>query len=308
MIYTITLNPALDRIIQISDLKTDDSNKIIKEDKFAGGKGIDVSKVIRELDGISTALGFIGGFDGLELEGLLINNGVICDFIKISNETRSNIIIQDIDKKMQTSLNSKGPSIKPAELADFFHKIRAIDDAEFVVISGSIPPGVNLNIYEQIIDLMRKKGVKVSLDADGESLLQGIRAKPYMIKPNKHEFMRLIREEVSSIDDFVFHARNLVNKGISLVIVSLGADGIIAAGKTKAFHVIPPKVEVVNKVGAGDSLVAGIVHAMTKGKPLEESLALGVAAGTATTIVEGTALCRKGDVMKIKEQVKIKEL
>jgi 6-phosphofructokinase 2 len=308
MIYTITLNPALDRIIQISDLKTDDSNKIIKEDKFAGGKGIDVSKVIRELDGISTALGFIGGFDGLELEGLLINNGVICDFIKISNETRTNIIIQDIDTKTQTSLNSKGPGIKPAELADFFHKIHVIDDAEFVVISGSIPPGVNLNIYEQIIDLMRKKGVKVSLDADGESMLQGIRAKPYMIKPNKHELIRLVGEEVSGIDDFVFHARNLVNKGISLVIVSLGADGIIAASKTKAFHVTPPKVEVVNKVGAGDSLVAGIVHAMTKGEPLEESLVLGVAAGTATTIVEGTALCRKGDVMKIKEQVKIKEL
>jgi 6-phosphofructokinase 2 len=307
MIYTITLNPALDRIIQISDLKADDSNKIIKEDKFAGGKGIDVSKVIKELDGISTALGFIGGFDGLELEGLLINNGVICDFNKISNETRTNIIIQDIDTKLQTSLNSRGPKIKPAELADFFHKIRAIDDAEFVVISGSVPPGVNPNIYEQIIDLMRKKGVKVSLDADGEFMVQGIRSKPYMIKPNKHEFIRLVGKEANDIDEIVFHARELIDKGIALVVVSLGADGIVAVTKKRAIHVIPPKVEVINKVGAGDSLVAGIVFAMTKGKPLEESLALGVAAGTATTIVEGSALCRKDDVMKIKEQVKIKE-
>jgi 6-phosphofructokinase 2 len=307
MIYTVTLNPALDRIIQINDLKPDDSNKIVREEKFAGGKGIDVSKVITELGGVSTALGFMGGFDGLELEGLLINNGVICDFTKISNEIRTNIIIQDIITKKQTSLNSKGPGIKPHELAEFFDKINSIDDAEFMVISGSVPLCINSNIYNQIINLMRKKGVKVSLDADGEVFKQGIKAKPYMIKPNKHEFSRLIGEDVSDIDDVVFHARHIVNTGISLVIVSLGADGIVAATKKKALYLAPPKVDVVNKIGAGDSLVAGIVHGMTNGESLEEALTLGVASGTATTMVEGTALCRKADVMKLKDEITIEE-
>jgi len=308
MIYTVTLNPALDRIIQISDLKPDDSNKIIREQKFAGGKGIDVSKVINELGGESTALGFMGGFDGLELEGLLINNGVICDFTKISNEIRTNIIIQDINTKSQTSLNSKGPEIKPHELAEFFDKICLVDDADFVVISGSIPPKVTSNIYNQIINQMRKKGVKVSFDADGEAFKHGLKAKPYMIKPNKHEFSRLIGEEISELDDVVFHARNVVNSGISLVIVSLGADGIVAATKTSALHLKPPKVEVVNKIGAGDSLVAGIVNGLTNGKSLEDALILGVATGTATTMVEGTALCKREDVEGLLNKITVTEL
>ncbi|RLB07207.1 MAG: 1-phosphofructokinase, partial [Deltaproteobacteria bacterium] len=167
MIYTITLNPALDRTIEVEGLVMDDANRILHEARYAGGKGIDVSRVIKELGGESIALGFIGGYDGLELEGRLINEGVLCDFTTIGGETRTNIILYDRKKKTQIMLNAAGPRITPAEIGLFFQKIRSIPrDTEFVALSGSVPPGVSHSIYAQIITTLKGRGIRVALDAD----------------------------------------------------------------------------------------------------------------------------------------------
>lgn len=309
MIYTITLNPALDRTIELEGLVVDDANRILREARYAGGKGIDVSRVIAELGGESVALGFIGGYDGLELEGRLINEGVLCDFTRIGEETRTNIILVDRKNKTQIMLNAAGPKITPAEIGLFFEKIRSLPhDAEFVVVSGSVPPGVNTNIYAQLITTLKGMGIRVVLDADGELLRRGYKAGPFLIKPNIHEFQRLTGIESTDIDDLWEAARHITEGGIEIVLISMGPKGIIGVTRDEALRAIPPQVEVVSPVGAGDSAVAGFVYAVAKGMDFRESLILATAAGTAAVKTPGTELCKVKDVAKIRREITIAKL
>jgi 6-phosphofructokinase 2 len=308
MIYTITLNPALDRTMEVDGLVVDDANRILSEERYAGGKGIDCSRVIEELGGESTALGFIGGYDGLELEGRLINEGVLCDFTRIGGETRTNIILSNRREKTQILLNAAGPRITPAEIGLFFQRIHAIGrDAEFVVVSGSVPPGVSHNIYAQITTTLKGKGIRVAVDADGELLRQACKAQPFLIKPNMHEFQRLTGVTSMEADDLVPKARRIADAGIEIVIISMGAKGLLGITKDEAYWASPPRVRVVSQVGAGDSALAGFIYALTQKKSFRESLILAAAAGTAAVMTPGTALCKKRDVEKIKKEIKIEE-
>jgi 6-phosphofructokinase 2 len=309
MIYTITLNPALDRTIEIDGLKADDANRIVGEARYAGGKGIDCSRVIEELGGESTALGFIGGYDGLELEGRLINEGIICEFTRIGGQTRTNIIIVDHKKKTQIILNAAGPAITPAEIGLFFQKIRSLPShAEFVIVSGSVPPGVNPHIYAQIITALNEKGIKVALDADGDLLRYGCGAKPTVIKPNIHEFQRLTGITSTAPALIAKKAREIIAKGVSMCLISMGGKGILGVTHAAAIRAIPPPVKVVNHVGAGDSALAGFVVALTKGKDFREALIMAAAAGSAAVMNPGTALCKKKDVERLKKEVTIEKL
>jgi 6-phosphofructokinase 2 len=309
MIYTITLNPALDRTMEVDGLVADDANRILREARYAGGKGIDVSRVIAELGGESIALGFIGGYDGLELEGRLINEGVLCDFTRIGGETRTNIILVDRKNKTQIMLNAAGPKITPAEIGLFFEKIRSLPhDAEFVVVSGSVPPGVSTNIYAQIITTLKGMGIRVALDADGELLHHGYKANPFLIKPNIHEFQRLTGLRSTEIDDFRKASRHIVKGGIEIVLISMGPQGIVGVTRDEALWAMPPQVEVVSPVGAGDSAVAGFIYALTKGMDFRESLILATATGTAAVKTPGTELCKTKDVAKIKHEIIIEKL
>jgi 6-phosphofructokinase 2 len=309
MIYTITLNPALDRTIEVDGLVLDDANRILREARYAGGKGIDCSRVIEELGGKSTALGFIGGYDGLELEGRLINEGVLCDFTRIGGETRTNIILSDRRKKTHIILNAAGPKITPAEIGLFFQRVRSLGrDAEFVIASGSVPPGVNHNIYAQIITTLKGKGIRVALDSDGELLRHGCGAKPFIIKPNIHEFQRLTGVKSVEVSDLLGKAHHLVEGGIEIVLISMGAKGLLGVEKDEAYWATPPQVEVVSPVGAGDSALAGFIYALTKGLSFREAMILAAAAGTASVMAPGTGLCRKKDVERIKKEVKVQRL
>jgi 6-phosphofructokinase 2 len=309
MIYTITLNPALDRTIEVDGLVVDDANRILREARYAGGKGIDCSRVIGELGEASTALGFIGGYDGLELEGRLINEGILCDFTRIGGETRTNIILSDRRKKIQIMLNAAGPKITPAEIGLFFQRIRSLGrDAEFVVISGSVPPGVNHRIYAQIIAILKGRGIRVALDADGELLRYGCGAKPFIIKPNIHEFQRLTGIQSIEIDVLLKKARSIVEGGISIVLISMGAKGIVGVTGDEAYWATPPQVEILSQVGAGDSALAGFIYASTKGMDFRDSLIVATAAGTASVMTPGTGLCSKKDVEKIRKRVHVKRL
>lgn len=309
MIYTITLNPALDRTLEVDGLVADDANRILREARYAGGKGINCSRVIEELGGRSAALGFIGGYDGLELEGRLINEGVLCDFTRIGEETRTNIIISNRRDKTHIILNAAGPKVTAAEIGLFFEKIRSLGrDIEFVIVSGTAPPGVNDNIYAQIITTFKGMGIRVALDADGELLRHGCEAKPFIIKPNIQEFQRLTMVTSNEVADLLKKARRLVEGGIDVVLISMGAKGLLGIKKEEAYWATSPQVEVVSPVGAGDSTLAGFIYALTKGLGFRESLILATAAGTAAVKTPGPGLCRSNDVERIKKEVKLKSL
>jgi len=295
MIYTVTLNPALDRTISIKNINSDDCNRIENEQLYAGGKGIDVSKVLTKFGVKNKALGFVGGFAGEELEGLLINEGIACDFVRIAGRTRTNIIVNDIGANTQTLFNAKGPTITAYELMQLIHKIENLADPAYVIISGSLPLGVNPEIYRKIIEIVKGKGAKVILDTDGEALLVGMQERPNIIKPNIHELSRLAGRPLESMDSVVEAATNLRERGIEIVLVSMGSKGILMISDSGRYLVQPPAVEAKNKIGAGDSAVAGFAFGLSTGKDVVLSLTYAVAAGTATILQAGTALCNLED-------------
>ena len=305
MIYSITLNPALDRTLWIENIKPDDSNRIEREEKYAGGKGIDVSMVLTTLGVTNKALGFTGGFDGEELEGRLVNEGISCDFIRISGETRINLVVNDMKTGNQTIFSARGPEIKPFEIMQMIHKVEKLDNPEIVIISGSLPPGVHPEIYRKIIEIIKGKGARVVLDTDGDALRASIQSIPDIIKPNVHELSRLSGTSLKNMKEILDTAGDISRKGISTILVSMGAKGILLVSENEQYLAAPPKVNVVNTIGAGDSAVAGFVYGIVSGKSPGESLAYAVAAGTATTLRPGSALCTKDDFLKLIPMVKL---
>ncbi len=308
MIYTITLNPALDRTLWIKKVRDDVSNRIMEEKSFAGGKSVDVSKVLKNLEVDNIALGFVGGFAGRELEGRLLNEGIETDFVRVSGETRTNIIIHETETGKQLAFNARGPEIKPNELMKFIEQLESLPCGEVVAIGGSIPLGVSPEIYRKIINIVKKCQVKVVLDVDGEALRQGIKALPNVIKPNIHELSELAGRELKDLDDIVSAARSINQQGVEIVLVSMGAKGILLVSDSQQYLAVPPKVNVLSTIGAGDSSVAGFILGLVRGKSLKQCLIYAVAAGTATTLRQGTALCQKDDFERIVPQVLLDDL
>lgn len=308
MIYTITLNPALDRTIWIDRIRDDVSNRIIDERRYAGGKSIDVSKVLKNFGVDNIALGFVGGFAGRELEGRLLNDGIQTDFVRVSGETRTNIIIHEKETGRQLAFNALGPEIRPSELMQLVEQIEILPCPDVVTIGGSLPPGVSPEIYRKIITLVGRCRSRVVLDVDGPGLLSGIKAHPNIIKPNIHELSELVGHELKEMDEIVEAAREINQGGVEVVLVSMGAKGILLVAKGAEYVAIPPEVKVENTIGAGDSAVAGFVYGLVNGKDLRESLVFAAAAGTATTLRLGTALSQKEDFLNLVPQVKLNVL
>ena len=234
MIYTVTLNPALDRFIVVEQLLTEDTTRILSETPYAAGKGIDVARVIRELGGQNVALGLVGGFEGLQLEGLLINASVITDFTKISGETRTNIILREQTKGRQYVISAAGPEVNAAEIGLFYHKFNQIQDMDYVVLSGSLPRGVTPNLYGQLILAGKKKSAFIVLDTDGKSLRESIEYQPTCIKPNTYELSRLAERELQTESEIIGFCEKIHEKGIPYILVSRGKKGLLlSSGKKK---------------------------------------------------------------------------
>ena len=308
MIYTITLNPALDRTLWVDRVHDDVSNRILVEKSFAGGKSIDVSRVLKNLEIDNIALGFVGGFAGRELEGRLLNDGIQSDFVRVSGETRTNIIIHEKETGKQLAFNARGPEIMPSELMQFVEQLEGLPCADMVAIGGSLPPGVSPEIYRRIITQVKKCQAKVVLDVDGDALRQGLKAQPTVIKPNIHELSELVGRELKEMDEIVAAAREINRQGVEIVLVSMGARGILLVSHGQEYHAVPPAVKVESTIGAGDSAVAGFISGFVRGEELKDCLIYAAAAGTATTLHQGTALCRKEDFLKIVPQVKLEVL
>jgi 6-phosphofructokinase 2 len=308
MVETVTLNPALDRTLWVESIRPDDSNRITRENRYSGGKGIDVSRVLTTLGIENRALGFVGGFTGDELEGRLLNEGIACDFVRIAGETRTNIVINDQKAGKQLIFNAEGPEIQPYELMHLMRKVEDLKEPDIVVISGSLPKKVNPEIYRRIIEIARDKGARVVLDTDGEALKAGIRACPDIIKPNIHELERLVDRSLETNEQILQAARTVRERGVETVLVSMGGHGMILVGANEVYRAIPPEVEIVNTIGAGDSSVAGYVFGLVSGFEPQKALACAVAAGAATVMRPGTALCTKGDFEEMLERTSVERI
>jgi len=308
MIATVTLNPSLDRTITVSGLRVDESNRWTSLRHYAGGKGIDVSRAVHEMGGQAMAYGFIGGHSGRDIEILLDEEGVPFSFTPIEHETRTNFIISDTKAARQTIINAPGPHISKKELERFLKKLREIPPADFIVASGSVPPGVPVDIYSTIILGARENNVRTILDTAGQPLAEGIKARPYLIKPNVREAEELLGRELSDEEAIIEAALSLVDAGIEIVVISWGKEGIIAATKKEVVKAVPPRLKVKSAVGAGDCTVAGLALKLAKGEPLKEACRLGAAMGAATVLTPGTELCHRADVAELLPQIKLYEM
>jgi 6-phosphofructokinase 2 len=307
LIYTVTLNPSLDRTVEVEELVYDDVNTIVDERISVGGKGIDVSRVLKELGTESVALGFVGGYNGLELEGRLVSEGIVCNFTHVNNETKTNAVIYQQKKKLQTLLSRSGPQLFPHEIATFFNRLKEVPKGSYVVISGGVPHDIRESFFAQLITTLKERGVKAVLDTDGEPLRQSVSAGPYLIKPNIHEFGRLLGKNVTEIDEIVEGAKAYLGT-IEYIVVSMGAKGVVGISRHGVYHAVPPKVKVRSSTGAGDSLVAGIVFVLSAGGNFEEAVTMGAACGTASTLNPVNYLCKKEDVAIIRKDVIVKKI
>jgi 6-phosphofructokinase 2 len=306
MIATITLNPSLDRTVIVDGLKVNESNRWTSVHHYAGGKGIDVSRAIHEMGGQTIAYGFIGGDEGRTLEVKLDEEGVPFSFTPIEQETRVNFIIADTRASQQTIINAPGPHISKRELERFLKKLRGIyPSPELMVVSGSVPPGVPIDIYYTIVQEAKSHRVRTILDSAGQWLEEGIKAKPYLIKPNIREAEELLKTELSTEEAITKAALNLIEMGVEIAVISRGKDGIIAAAKDGVFKAVPPPVKVRSAVGAGDCTIAGLALKLAWGEPLMEACRLAVAMGTAAVLTPGTELAHRADVEKLLPQIKV---
>ena len=284
MIYTITFNPALDYVIKIENFKPGKINKSKEEYIFPGGKGINVSIVLKTLGQEATAMGFIAGFVGKEIEEQVQKYGVKTDFIEIQNDN-SRINVKILEDNQETAINAKGPYIEQKYLELLYEKLEIIENEDTLVLSGSVPNGVDSNIYEKICQNIKNKNIKVVVDSTGELLLKTLKYKPYLIKPNQQELEEIFGIKITSQDETLEYAKQLQSKGAQNVIVSMGSDGAVLLDENGYSYKIKAlnTKNTVNTVGAGDSMVAGFLAGHEMFNNYEKALQMGVAAATATT-------------------------
>lgn len=310
MIATVTLNPSLDKTIYVGDLVLDDTNRAERFRFDPGGKGLNVSRVLWELGQKSVLFGFLGGQTGKRIEKYLLDEGLVCDFNWTAGETRENLILTTGEKLQQTKISLPGPVIREDELHRLKRKIAGrAHEFEMICFSGSIPPGLPKGIYKELAEEATMRGDRVVLDADGEALREGLRAKPFMIKPNRHELQRMLGRELP--DDPAVHAALddlLASGAVELIILSNGGSSVIAATRDECWVGTPPAIEVRSTVGAGDSLIAGFLYKYTTGGTIEESLTWGIAAGTACAAALGTELAHYGDIQTYLPQVNLQPI
>ncbi len=284
MIYTITFNPALDYVIKAQDFKAGKINKSQKEYIYPGGKGINVSIVLKTLGQETTAMGFISGFVGKEIEKLVQRYDVQTDFIKIENNN-SRINVKILGESQETAINAKGPYIEQEYIELLYKKLERIENEDILVLSGSVPNGVENNIYEMICEKLKNKKVKIVVDSTGDLLINTLKYKPYLIKPNQQELEEIFKIKISSQDEALKYAKELQKKGAQNVIVSMGSDGAVLLDENGYFYKSNAlsTENAINTVGAGDSMVAGFLAGQIMFDNYEEALQMGVAAATATT-------------------------
>lgn len=281
MIYTVTFNPSLDYVVEMDTFLAGEINRAGKEKMYPGGKGINVSIVLGHLGRMNKALGFMAGFTGQEIVRLIQKHGCDTDFIEVPNGfSRINI---KIAAQEETAVNGIGPDISPEHYEMLLTQLNALEDGDTLILAGSIPASLKEDVYEDILRRLSHKNLKTVVDATGNLLLNVLKYKPFLVKPNEEELGELFGTVLTSYDSIVEHGKRLQAMGAQNVLVSLGADGaVLIAEDGKVYHQASPKGVLVNSVGAGDSMVAGFIAGYACECSYESALRMGVACGSAT--------------------------
>lgn len=302
MVYTVTLNPALDYIMQVKKLRFDDINRSYFEDLHYGGKGINVSVVLKRLGIANKAMGFIAGFTGDRLEKMLISEGIDCDFLRLEKgDTRINVKIKS---ETELDINARGPQIEPEDIENLIGGLNKIQPGDYLVLAGSIPENLPDDIYERMLSELDGRGVNFVVDTTGDLLLRVLKYKPFLIKPNHHELGDLFGVKVQSDEDVVLYAKKLQELGAKNVLVSRGSKGATLLdenGKVTNIGIIEGKI--VSTVGSGDSMVAGFIAGYSDTGDFSHALRLGAACGNATAFCN--ALAEASDIQSAYKKLKI---
>ncbi|GHI00346.1 1-phosphofructokinase [Neobacillus kokaensis] len=300
MIYTVTLNPSLDYIVEVDGMTLGQLNRTKTEAKFPGGKGINVSQVLKTFDVKGIAIGFLGGFTGAFIENYLKSIDIETDFVEIQDDTRINIKLRT---EQETEINAKGPTVTTDELNSLKSKISALTSEDCLILAGSIPSSMPKNMYEELVEICNQNGAKFVVDAEGDLLKRIVPLKPFLIKPNHHELGELFQTKIESIEEALPCGRELIKMGVRNVIVSLADKGAVFFNEECTLVANVRKGEMKSSVGAGDSMVAAFVATFGKTGNIEEAFKYSVAAGSATAFSLG--LCTLEKVEELLPQVKI---
>lgn len=310
MIVTLTLNPSMDYILQVPRLGQEDTLRAQTAFFQPGGKGINVSRVLTRLNTANIAWGFCGGDTGRWLTASLDCEHVAHAFIETAAQTRINPIITDLSTHQQIRVSAEGGPIAPEERDALFQRFQPLPgNVRWMALGGSLPPGIPPKVMHALIERARAQGVPCMLDADGEVLKQGLTGKPYLIKPNQYELQRLVGYEISSTAEMVASARALIQQElVQVVVISLAEAGALLISSDTALKGQAPSVPVMSKVGAGDSMVAGLMKGLLEEVSLEAMLKMGVAAGTAAVMTPGSELCHLSDYEILLSQVTVESV
>lgn len=300
MISTVTLNPSIDYILKVDNFKVDAVNRTAEEKMFPGGKGINVSIVLKNLGVDNKALGFIAGFTGTEIARLVSEYGVVSDFITLEEGlSRINVKLKSHE---ETEINGNGPAINEEHIKRLYEQVDTLSEGDILVLAGSIPSTVPCDIYKQIMQDFAHKKIEIVVDATKDLLMNVLELRPFLIKPNHHELGELFGIVIENQDEVVFYAKKLQEKGARNVLVSMAGDGaVLVTEDGKIMKHAGIKGIVKNSVGAGDSMVAGFIAGYIENKDLEQAFKMGIATGSASAFSE--ELANKQEVEDLLKQL-----
>ena len=307
MILSITLNPCVDRTLFIDGLKPHDANRVLRCETDAGGKGVNSARIIAELGVPVVATGFLGGRTGIYVEGVLEDENVEAEFVRVASETRLNVSIEDGSGLPPTTFNEMGAPISDQDARNLDAILEhRLPMCKFVTAGGSLPPNMDASLYADFVQTARRHDVPMAVDADGEALRAALSAKPFLVKPNAAEAHRLLGEEVKTLRGAVQAGEEIREMGAEIAIVSMGADGAALVSERLSLIAEPPSIKARSTIGAGDSMIGGFLAGLHSGMSLQEAFRLGAAAGAATASTDGSEIGRRDVIDRLLSTVIIR--
>lgn len=303
MIYTVTLNPSVDYIVEVEDLKLGDLNRMKRDLKLPGGKGINVSRVLNQLEVQNKAIGFLGGFTGRYIEDWLQEESISSDFVHITGDTRINIKLKHGE---ETEINGAGPVIRDTEAEELLQKLAGLNAEDVVILSGSVPPSLGADFYGKLIAACKQGGADFVIDTTGAALKNALPHQPMLVKPNHHELAELFDVTIHSREEIITYGRKLLEAGAQHVLVSMAGEGALFISEQGVYHANAPSGKVKNSVGAGDSMIAGFVGTLSLTGDVMEAFRAGVASGSATAFSDD--LAKRDFIEQLRPLIDISEL
>ena len=309
MILTLTLNPAVDKLVLVPDLRLGQVHRVDNSEFDPAGKGINVSRVVNRLGWPTIAFGFLAGDVGSLVASALADEGVQSYFVRVPGQTRLNVSIFDRATGAVTTFIEAGPVIAKERLEALEAQFSPwLEVSRVLVLAGNVPRGIPADVYACYVRLASQAGALAIVDADGESLRRGIAARPYLVKPNRAEAERLLGRPLPDVSALAAAACEILARGVHTVVISCGAEGAICAQGSHVWQAVPPRVERRSTMGAGDAMVAGLAISVLRGQDIVEGLRLGTAAGAACAMTPGTALCPAAEVARLLPEVRVQQL